>query len=59
MANELETLIRQIVSELEGAKSNVTHSTALYTTDTVDRDVTVEDYPIAKKHPEWITMVDL
>ena len=30
MANELETLIRQIVSELEGTKSNVKHSTAPY-----------------------------
>ena len=41
MANELETLIRQIVSELEGAKSNVTHSTVPYTTATVDRVATV------------------
>lgn len=61
MANELETLIRQIVSEIEGAKGNVTQYSAPHTPSTpnttvVDRVVTIEDYPIAKKHPEWIDL---
>ena len=62
MANELETLIRQIVSELEGAKGHATQCSAPYTSSTlnrtavVDRVATIEDYPIAKKHPEWIDL---
>ena len=59
MANELEALIRQIVSEIEGAKGSTTQYSAphtLSTTNTVDRVVTIEDYPIAKKHPEWIDL---
>jgi len=61
MANELEALIRQIVSEIEGAKGNTTQYSAPHTSSTpnttvVDRVVTIEDYPIAKKHPEWIDL---
>lgn len=59
MSNELEALIRQIVSEIEGAKGNTTQYSAPHTpstTNTVDRVVTIEDYPIAKKHPEWIDL---
>ena len=61
MANELEALIRQIVSEIEGAKGNTTQYSAPHTSSTpnttvVDRMVTIEDYPIAKKHPEWIDL---
>lgn len=62
MANELEALIRQIVSEIEGAKRNTTHyftphtSSTLNRTAVVDRVATIEDYPIAKKHPEWIDL---
>ena len=59
MANELEALIRQIVSEIEGAKGSATQYSAPHTpstTNTVDRVVTIEDYPIAKKHPEWIDL---
>ena len=59
MANELEALIRQIVSEIEGAKGSTTQYSAPHTpstTNTVDRVVTIEDYPIAKKHPEWIDL---
>ena len=61
MANELETLIRQIVSEIEGAKGQATQYSAPHTPSTsnttvVDRVVTIEDYPIAKKHPEWIDL---
>ena len=57
MANELETLIRQIVSEIEGAKGQATQYSAPHTPSTpnttvVDRVVTIEDYTIAKKHPE-------
>ena len=61
MANELEALIRQIVSEIDGAKGNTTQYSAPHTSSTpnttvVDRMVTIEDYPIAKKHPEWIDL---
>ena len=62
MANELEALIRQIVSEIEGAKGNTTHYSTPHTSSTlnrtavVDRVATIEDYPIAKKHPEWIDL---
>ena len=61
MANELEALIRQIVSEIDGAKRNTTQYSAPHTSSTpnttvVDRVVTIEDYPIAKKHPEWIDL---
>ena len=62
MANELEALIRQIVSEIEGAKRNTTHYSTPHTSSTlnrtavVDRVATIEDYPIAKKHPEWIDL---
>ena len=61
MANELEALIRQIVSEIEGAKGNTTQYSAPHTSSTpnttvVDRVATIEDYPIAKKHPEWIDL---
>ena len=40
MANELETLIRQIVSELEGAKGNATQCSAPYKADIVACDYT-------------------
>lgn len=62
MTNELEALIRQIVSEIEGAKGNTTHYSTPHTSSTlnriavVDRVATIEDYPIAKKHPEWIDL---
>ena len=62
MTNELEALIRQIVSEIEGAKRNTTHYSTPHTSSTlnrtavVDRVATIEDYPIAKKHPEWIDL---
>lgn len=62
MTNELEALIRQIVSEIEGAKGNTTHYSTPHTSFTlnrtavVDRVATIEDYPIAKKHPEWIDL---
>ena len=62
MANELEALIRQIVSEIDGAKRNTTHYSTPHTSSTlnrtavVDRVATIEDYPIAKKHPEWIDL---
>ena len=62
MTNELEALIRQIVSEIEGAKRNTTHYSTPHTSSTlnrtavVDRVATNEDYPIAKKHPEWIDL---
>ena len=62
MTNELEALIRQIVSEIEGAKGNITHYSTPHTSSTlnrtavVDRVATIEDYPIAKKHPEWIDL---
>jgi len=62
MANELEALIRQIVSEIDGAKGNTTQYSAPHTSSTlnrtavVDRVATIEDYPIAKKHPEWIDL---
>lgn len=61
MANELEALIRQIVSEIDGAKGNTTQYSAPHTSSTpntavVDRVVTIEDYPISKKHPEWINL---
>lgn len=62
MTNELEALIRQIVSEIEGAKENTTHYSTPHTSSTlnrtavVDRVATIEDYPIAKKHPEWIDL---
>ena len=45
MANELEALIRQIVSEIEGAKGSTTQYSAPHTpstTNTVDRVVTIE-----------------
>ena len=56
-----KTLIRQIVSELEGAKGNATpcsvpHKASAPNTTVVDSVVTIEDYPIAKKHPEWIDL---
>ncbi len=66
MANELEALIRQIVSEIaesKGPAHTVAKSTqyggsAYTSTQTegpaVNRVVTVEDYPIATKHPDWI-----
>ena len=62
MTNELEALIRQIVSEIEGAKRNTTHYSTPHTSSTlnrtavVDRVATIEDYPIAKKHSEWIDL---
>lgn len=61
MANELEALIQQIVSEIEGAKGSATQYSAPHTSSTpntavVDRVVTIEDYPISKKHPEWIDL---
>lgn len=62
MTNELEALIRQIVSEIEGAKGNTTHYSTPHTSSTlnrtavVDRVATIEDYPIAKKHPKWIDL---
>ena len=48
MANELEALIRQIVSEIDGAKGNTTQFTAPPPSSTpntavVDRVVTIED----------------
>ena len=60
MANELEALIRQIVSDIEGAKGNATQYSAPHTSSTpntavVDRVVTIEDYQFLK-HPEWIDL---
>ena len=60
MANELEALIRQIVSEIEGAKGSTTQYSALHTpstTNTVDRVVTIEDYPIAKNTQNGLILV--
>ena len=59
MANELEALIRQIVSEIEGAKGSTTQYSTPHTpstTNTVDRVVTIEDYPFDNKHQEWFDL---
>lgn len=42
MTNELEALIRQIVSEIEGAKGNTTHYSTPHTSSTLNRTAVVD-----------------
>ncbi|SUP44283.1 diol dehydratase small subunit [Veillonella criceti] len=57
MSTEMESMIRKILEDMQkGAPAPMTASTT-HSAPT-GRTATVADYPIAKKHPEWIRVGD-
>lgn len=53
MANEMEAMIRKILEDMQKGNVSSVHTSAPVSAD-VHRNVTVADYPIAQRHPEWI-----
>lgn len=52
MSQDMEAMIRKILEDMQ--KGTPSPVSAVAQTSTTEHVVTVADYPIAKKHPEWI-----
>lgn len=52
MSQDMEAMIRKILEDMQ--KGTPSPVSAVAQTGTNERVATVADYPIAKKHPEWI-----
>jgi propanediol dehydratase small subunit len=55
MANEMESMIRKILEDMQKGNVASVHSPST-TSGTEHHNVTVADYPIAQRHPEWIDL---
>lgn len=52
MSQDMEAMIRKILEDMQKGTPSPVSATAQ--SSTTERVATVADYPIAKKHPEWI-----
>ncbi|KAF1683135.1 diol dehydratase small subunit [Veillonella sp. R32] len=57
MSTEMESMIRKILEDMQKGTPAPTTASTTHTSSS-ERVATVADYPIAKKHPEWIRVGD-